>query len=293
MLTLRAWVLLLFVALLAAPAQVDAQVPPDVIRLRDGGMLRGTITEHVPDSHVSILLPSGESRRVPASDVLWAGPAAEMPPPGMSVVTTPPSYGSDAAPATSPVAPGVYAPPGTALTPAVPVATATVPVHFEADREGVRVDLRVGTHEQLFLTTSRYGISSHVVQRPIFQQLCIAPCTHEMAAGRFQIGVGLGHSGRTYLIPRVIEAQGPTRVQIHWDDRYAFRVIGSLVWAIGGALGTTGMILGTIVCLNTYCGNAPSTEFLIAGAITLGVASAVGIPMTFLRDEISFDLGPL
>lgn len=300
MLALRALVVLLGL-LVAAPSLVSAQAPPDVVRLRDGGMLRGTIAEHEPESHVSIVLPTGEVRRVPASEVLWAGPADEMPPAGTTGVTTRADYSQHAVPAPDarfpspsgrygspgPLSPGVLAP-GTLAPPGMPVATGTVPVRFEADREDVRVDLRVGTRQHLMIAGNRYGVSSRIVQHPVWQELCLAPCTQEMTTGRFHIGVSLG--GKTYPLPEAVEARVPTRVNIHWGDRYAIRVIGAVIWAVVGALGTAGLIVTGMECMFGW--QCPA-DLLLASGVGVAVATAVGLPMVFLKDEISFQVGPL
>ncbi len=291
---------------MAAPSTVDAQrprsaqPPPDIVRLRDGGMMRGTISEHVPGSHVTIVLPTGEVRRVEAAEVQWAGPAAEAPPDGMSVVAEPPSYGGDTATTSPPLVPGVYpAPLGmapgmpVAAPPGTPVATSAVPVHFESDRESVRVDLRVGTTQQLVVGGNRYGVYSSIVERPVFQQLCMAPCTQEITTGRFQIGVALGDNARAYLIPQPIDLRSPTRVQIHWGDRYAIRVIASIVWALVGAGATAAAVVGAYWTITPFHYNEPAAELLVSGAIGVGVSTAACLPFVMLKDEISFQLGPL
>src|SRR5262245_37595241 len=56
-----------------------AVVPPDVVLLKNGGMLRGTISELVPGEFVAITIGSGEVRKLPMSDVRYAGPASQMP----------------------------------------------------------------------------------------------------------------------------------------------------------------------------------------------------------------------
>lgn len=300
MLALRVSIVLLGL-LAAAPSWVSAQAPPDVVRLRGGGMLRGTIAEHEPDSHVSIVLPTGEVRRVPAGDVLWAGPANEMPPSGTTGVTTRADYSEHAVPSPGtsfpnptgryaspgPSSPGVLSP-GTLAPPGMPVVRGTVPVRFEADREGVRVDLRVGTHQQLVVSGNQYGVSSSVVRHPVWQELCLAPCTQEMTTGRFHIGVSLG--GKTYALRDTIDARAPTQVNIHWGDRYAIRVIGAVIWAVVGALGTAGLIVSGMQCISGW--QCPA-DLLFASGAGVAVAMAVGLPMVFLKDELSFEIGPL
>ena len=65
------------------PPQATMPTPstpaPDVVLLSDGGMVRGTIAEIVPESHVVIVTLTSEMRRYEWSDVDWAGPAAQMP----------------------------------------------------------------------------------------------------------------------------------------------------------------------------------------------------------------------
>jgi hypothetical protein len=48
----------------------------DEVRLKDGSVFRGTITERVPRDHVDLLMPSGQTRRFTMSDVSYAGPAS-------------------------------------------------------------------------------------------------------------------------------------------------------------------------------------------------------------------------
>lgn len=55
--------------------------PPDVIVLKDGSRFRGTISELVPGSPVTIALVSNEARTFEAEKVAYAGPASQEPPP--------------------------------------------------------------------------------------------------------------------------------------------------------------------------------------------------------------------
>jgi hypothetical protein len=48
-------------------------VPPDVVRLKDGGMVRGTIIELVPNGSVRIQLPDGQTRTFAVADTTYAG----------------------------------------------------------------------------------------------------------------------------------------------------------------------------------------------------------------------------
>src|SRR5260370_29801663 len=49
--------------------------PPDIVRLKDGGIARGTIVELIPNDSVTIQLVSGQTRKFPMSSAIYAGPA--------------------------------------------------------------------------------------------------------------------------------------------------------------------------------------------------------------------------
>lgn len=55
----------------APPAAVTESTTAtvDTVHLRSGGMFRGRVSEIVPGDHVTVILPSGETRRIPWSDV--------------------------------------------------------------------------------------------------------------------------------------------------------------------------------------------------------------------------------
>jgi hypothetical protein len=68
---------------------------PDVVRLKNGGLLRGTISELVPGDFVSIVLITGESRKVPYADVQYAGSSSD--PANASAVAPSPAAAGPAA----------------------------------------------------------------------------------------------------------------------------------------------------------------------------------------------------
>jgi hypothetical protein len=52
------------------PATVESPTATiDTVHLRSGGLLRGRVTEILPGDHVTVLTPTGESRRIPWLDV--------------------------------------------------------------------------------------------------------------------------------------------------------------------------------------------------------------------------------
>lgn len=64
--------LLVTLAVLLCAGAAAAETPPDVVHMKNGGMLRGTISEKIPGERVVITLPNGEERTVPMKDVKCA-----------------------------------------------------------------------------------------------------------------------------------------------------------------------------------------------------------------------------
>jgi hypothetical protein len=79
--------------LLAAPARAEA--PLDTVYLVGGGLVRGTLAESVPNDHVTIVLITGEVRRVPWSEIvrIEAGGASPSPAPAPAPAPAPPMRG--------------------------------------------------------------------------------------------------------------------------------------------------------------------------------------------------------
>jgi hypothetical protein len=57
---------------LSATARADT--PPDIVKTRAGGFIRGTIVEKDPDGEVVIRTATGDLRRISMSEVEYAGP---------------------------------------------------------------------------------------------------------------------------------------------------------------------------------------------------------------------------
>lgn len=68
-------------------ASTGATARPDVVKLKNGGLVRGTIDANIPGQYVVIMMPSGESQRFNWSEVDYAGPATQ--PASASPATTP------------------------------------------------------------------------------------------------------------------------------------------------------------------------------------------------------------
>lgn len=231
----------------ASAQQQPLQAPPDLVVTIDGGMVRGTIVESVPNDRVVIVTVTGETRTIPWGLVRYAGLAASYVPPASP----------SAALATSP-------PP--AATPSVP-RPAEAEVRIETEEEGTGVYLQT-------LAAASHATSGFASARGTargYDLLCIAPCTTTLRLGRHRIGLELARGSITEFEPVNVTGDGVLRTVI--ESRSSERLTGSLVGA--------GLLVGGVIVAALTIQAEGSTELLI-GSSVVGVVGAV-VLIGFLR----------
>lgn len=136
-----------------APAVTAASAPPpDVVVLKNGNRYRGTIAELVKEGTLTIVLITGETRRLDAKDVSYAGPAESEP----------------RVPAAAPVAAG-------AATEENPAARA---------KAGELQELqRVRFSSSLKGTGFFYSVEGG------YKRICAAPCARNLPTGTYDFGI--------------------------------------------------------------------------------------------------------
>jgi hypothetical protein len=230
----------------AAAAGVDA-APPDIVRTKDGGVLRGTIIESVPNERIEILLPNGQSRTVMMAAVEFAGPA----------------HGDPQAPA----APAVW------RTPALE----TVRLELKADQPGVTFHRHVGTSQG-------YGPRSGYVVLDNFEPLCTAPCTAHLPAGTYRLGLSTSDDNSVLPAPKQLALNGKVTLDGRIASNAGIRVAG---WVVTLASLVGGLILanqsdkrcdGTYSCVTTYPNRG-------AGATVGAMGMAVGVMLSMQPDR--------
>jgi len=191
----------------------ESDVRPDVVRLKNGGIVRGTIDENIPDQYVVIVTPSGESRRFAWSEVTYAGPAD-------SKATTP---------STSAPQPEAKPTGEASMAPQFAIQGSESKVHFSSDGNQP-VTVFVHTVTALGTTNTAEG----------YKKLCTTPCDVTMAAGTYKFGVALGD--RTMRPSDTVEiAAGEVRLTATYKSRSGLRTLG-WIGLIGGV--TAGLYLG-------------------------------------------------
>ena len=250
-----------------APAASAAA--PDVVRLKNGSLLRGTISELLAGESVTIVTVTGKTREFAMSEVEYAGPAER-----------------DPAAATRPVAPAAAVPPA-------------APAKVEASTEPtVRPYVtRNGAEARLHLTSRPDGLTFHrqtgsaVAVGPGgqayatgYDRLCTAPCDITIPAGTEVLAVSNGDETPRVAGPVSFPA-GESQLIASIESRAGTRIAG---WTIAGASLVTGVVLfyasfGTKRVCDTDFGNGSSchsqTDISLPLAVTATILPSVGIPV--------------
>ncbi len=239
------------------PPPPSAAALADEVKLKDGSVFRGTITELVPHDHINLLLPGGQTRRFPAADVAYAGPAVRPP---------------------APAAPAAPAPPQ------------GMKLHVESDQEDVQLLVRTGQMEG-----EAWGFRGPIgVIARDYHTLCTAPCDTQVPPGQHRLALSL-HGGRVVEAEDPVEVLGPSTLQAHYDSHLVVRVVGyvvSVASLITGIVLVAESYNGNCGNPNAQHCSQFNTGELVAG-IVVGIGGAiVGGVMSGIGDKASFQLVP-
>jgi len=278
------WILALstvaWFALLARPAL--AQEPPksgaaiqtepkDIVRLKNGGMVRGTIIEWVPGQSARIQLPNGETRSFPASEVQYAGPISSE---SRSSSATPTEAGQDGA------------------KPLVTVHAKEARLHLETNQPGLTFHVQTGSAQGV-----AYG-GGHAVQAfaTSFSPICAAPCDATMATGTYTLALSHG-TGTPVADSEQTTIPGDSQLYGEYKSYAAMR------WAGLGVLGA-GLSAGLIIsftgkeekCVDSDC-TYKTSEFntgrMAGGLVVVGVSGIAGWLMMSKSDEVTIGVRPM
>ncbi len=202
-----------------APAPAGPQpaaLPPDIVQLRNGGMVRGTIAEIVPGEAVTIVTMTGETRKIPFADVSYAGPAEKAP--------------SGAVAAAAKASPAPEETDSASVTRSYDARPFAV-VHAAEARVSYASEPESGTLFVRTATAQGYASASG------YDELCTAPCSLSLPSGKHVFSVrSPGSRWQVEADPIQIPAGNSTLISNYVSragTRTALIVIGSLV-AVGG-----------------------------------------------------------
>lgn len=246
--------------MVAQPAPAPSSSPPDVVRMRDGGLLRGTIIELLPKEYVEIALPNGRTKVIRMSDVAYAGPFVSE--------TTHPAVG-----------------PG----PTIDVAIKRI--ELSSHQEGLTFFRRTGASNGVaggWAGGLGYGGPIAVYgNSESFERLCTAPCAVNMPAGTYRLGLSIGDGPVLPADP--VDLRENLKLDGQYVSNVQTRIAGGVI-LLGGMLGAIALLAPT----DAQCAGVISNESCFNGRdrdrVTIGTALAVGsailgTALLFVRDR--------
>jgi hypothetical protein len=204
------------ITVIAAPSQAQPAAP-DVVLLKNGGVLRGTIAELVPNGAVTIVTAAGEKRVVNMADVRYAGPAANMP----GAAPPPPTGGGP--------------------KPLVQVNAADAPLKLSSTQPEITFHVRVS--EAMGTTVGvgagmgtrgggmGFGGVSQYSGRS-YARICTAPCNATMPAGQYNLALSRG-DGPPVETGSLTGFQGAATLQGRYTSYAALRATGFVITIVG------------------------------------------------------------
>lgn len=231
-----------------------ADTPPDVVMTHDGGMVRGTIIEKVPGSHVDITLTTGENRRFDMRRVQYAGPAGS----GSGAAAGPGGAGAQ-----------VHGP--------------QVRVRLHGNEAGLTFQKRTGTS---YAIAYGYG-GAAVAMGARFDELCTAPCEVSLPAGAHTLA--LSRPGEVAVAAPPVTVSRDATLYGTYHDNSGVRAIG-WVLLIGGLVGGTVLTTYSLTKLDSNDDTIPMEFWLGLGLMTLGPLAS--LPFLLQNDEAEIGVGP-
>jgi hypothetical protein len=261
----------------------EASVPPDLVVLKSGGMIRGTISELVPDERVVIMLVTGEVRTVEMDQVEYAGPAANAPMRGSKearehrVVTDiekaliEGQYEEEEAPAPSK---------GRSAG-----ASRHGPVEVSGSSQVTFVSKQPGLHVHMLIGSGKATLNFQSVSVEAYRSLCTTPCTVELEPGSYKFGVSSDGSDPAGSDDFVYVESGST-VEVEHHSHTGTRVAGWITMIGGGIAGAALMFSASNDCdvADPDC-DALDTGQVLAGVGVFAVAAFVGYFLAIKSDS--------
>jgi hypothetical protein len=233
--------------------------------LKNGGMLRGTISEMAPNDYVVIVTVTGESKRLAMSDVQYAGPAAEQPR----------SY------------------PEPEAAPAPPAKPAPKRVD---DDDDVKPEITLHAEEaRLKLTSDPPGqtfhkrTSSAVVtsgsaraEGQGYREICTTPCEVSIGAGTYTFGVSSPGESPVASEPVTVPA-GHSELHASYNDKSGVRTAGTVIL-------TAGALVGGGLMVAAFAGDEMSTGLLYAGTGVFCGGFLIGYSLVRVQDSAEVEV---
>jgi hypothetical protein len=258
---------------LAGAAIAGAQEGPEqMVWLKGGGFVRGSLVELIPGDHVTVRLATGEVRRFSYADIertSAVGAATSAPAPAPFVGSASASPGAAASAPPTPLPGGQAAAAGSAAVPSKGSELATIKVYARGDA----VELQ-----------GRPRLEASMPWLPV----CAAPCGSAVRVGDLEFrvaGEGISPSNTFVIEP----GDGAVKLDVNAGSA-GKRRLGRLGLFIGvpmlvvGAVGM-GIDAGTAVEHRATIGTAGLISVIVGGALTLASLPLVLMGSTRVRNQ--------
>jgi hypothetical protein len=245
---------------LAASTTVDKA--PDIVRLKNGGMVRGTISEVVPNESVVIVTLTGESRTFAMKDVAYAGPRRDDARP---VAAEPPAKPAATQPAKTQAA-----------------EDETVAVRFEATGPVRDLTLHVRASMSEGIVFNAFTMSVGTLDSETYRQVCSSPCEVKMRPDRYKFALS-DKSGHPIVVETPVVVKDSTTLYGRFESRQGVRTAG---WIVAGVSILGGLAIALIPPSNS---SSSRQDYTVSPAIIgLGVGAAgtlFGILLGMVGDD--------
>lgn len=239
----------------ASSGAARASAPPDVVRLKSGGMVRGTIIAALSGEPVVIRLPDGTERRFEAAEVVYAGPAEA------SAQAAPPS------PADAPARTGATVHTGEARL-ALAGAQPNLTFHVKSRESLVSV----------------HGGGVRAGRVIDYARLCTAPCEATLPAGSYRFGLSLNEG--PVVETNAVTLRGNERLVGRYESKERLRTTGAVI-------GIAGLVIGAaliVVPLATKDSEEIPVVLPMIGTGVIVLGGFITIPMLGISDSAKVDV---
>jgi hypothetical protein len=251
----------------APPGAAPGPAPADVVRLKNGGLLRGTISELIPGATVTIVTITGNARVLDMSEVAYAGPAAQDP--QASPETAPPRQDSER--------PNQWQP-----QPYVTVHAAEARIQFRSVESGTTFYRRSGSAYSEVHFAWRSGSS----YSKGYERICTAPCEASLPSGKETLAYG-HDDGEPQELDSITLPPGNSQLQLRFENHPTRRTAGIVVIIAGPVLTLASLALLTNMACHqagsphdcSEADNYKSLGLVVLAVAGLGVGLGLGIPL--------------
>jgi hypothetical protein len=257
-------------------SKVQSEQLVDVVRLKNGGLVRGIISELVPDDYVVITLASGEQRRFAWSEVEYAGPGAKDP--AAATKAAEPKKveqdedeededeDEDAQPKRE----------NRKTRPLITVNADEASLSFEAGEPNITFHIKTSS------ATAGYGLGK--VTATGYDRICTAPCTASLPAGTYEMAYSRAHQSPKDFYEPVTLRGGNETVRADFDDH-------SLLKTVGGVTLVAGLLGGITMALTADPQDGWGTQRVL-GVSTALVGGLVGIGLLATPESATLKVSP-